>query len=213
MPGTGILTLLTLFGGYAVADGDAERLHLVELSRIAPLHADRQLHVTRLQGFGWQKTVPAAGLRLRAGVTVLRATGRITQLEGSYDEGTLRSVELDSPGWGIGPAVEAGLTVARAGPWALGVEGSAAVLAHDRRFPAGGMHYIGQFDLGPSLRWHGPGGGELAFGVRWSHLSNGHGLTPRNPSYEGRVFSLSMQWPLRGGASSAQTASSRSSAR
>lgn len=159
------------------------------LDRLAPLHANRQIHTTSLHWRLREKQWWDGRVALRLGATLSRPTGSITQ------PGPNGIDLLDSPAWGLGPAVDAQLRLVRGTGWRLQLDTSAAVLLYDRRFPAGGDHYNGMLQLGPSIAWQLPAGrGELELGWRWMHVSNGQGLGPHNPSYEGRGITL--RWRL-----------------
>lgn len=188
--GLGVLSLVTLFGGYALTDAPPMPLAEFGVDRLAPIHADRQIHTTSLQWRGREKQLADGRVSLRLGATASRATGWIEQL------GPGGGLRMDSPGWGAGPAIDGRLDLLRAGAWTLRAEASAAVLLYDRRFPAGGDYYNGMFQFGPGLGWRLPGGGEVDLGWRWMHVSNGQGLTPRNPSYEARGLSLRLRMPI-----------------
>jgi hypothetical protein len=187
MEGLGLVSLLTLFGGYAISDAPAEAVQVVGIDRLAPLHADRQIHTNSLQWRAREKLLLDGRASLRLGATVSRATGWISQ---PAEAGLQR---LDSPAWGAGPAVDGRFTLLDHGGWRLNLDASAAVLLYDRRFPAGGDHYNGMFQFGATLGHRWPGGGQVEAGWRWMHVSNGQGLGPQNPSYEARGLSLRWQ--------------------
>lgn len=130
------------------------------------------------------------------GLTLSRATGHITQLAGSWEEGTLRTEILDSPAWGIGPGVELQYDLLNLATGRLHMDLGAALQIHDRRFPAGGDHYNGLFRIGPAWSQSWGDGRSFTVGWRWMHLSNGQGPGPHNPSTEGRGLVLGAQWPL-----------------
>lgn len=73
---------------------------------------------------------------------------------------------------------------------------STAVLIYDRPFPAGGDHYNGMFQIGPSFSFTPARGHTLTLGYRWMHVSNGQGLGAHNPAYEGKGVVLRYQMPL-----------------
>lgn len=196
MDGLGTLLLVGLFGSYPLLPAGTERIDEWGIDRFAPIHADRQLQLTQVNAYVLEKRVEPWRLQLRLGATAQRASGYITQLEGRFEDGTLRSVTYDSPGWGIGPTAEARFALWRGTRATLALDGSAALLVHDRRFPAGGLHYNGMFQIGPSLVWSTERAGRISVGARWTHLSNGHGQVSRNPSYEGRGIVLRWHTPI-----------------
>jgi hypothetical protein len=182
----GLLTLAGLFGGYALVDTPATHLQEFGLDRFEPLHADRQIHLTNAHAVLREKQTAGGALSLRLGLVAQHARGEITQLTD-----TLAQQTLDSPGTGLGLSAEARLRL-----WGgLHLDASAAPMLYDRRFPAGGTHYNGMFQAGPSFSWP-MGTGRWTIGARWLHISNGRGLGPDNPSTEGRGLVLRYQLPL-----------------
>lgn len=192
MDGLGILSAIALFAGYPLAPAPSHPVSEWGLDRLSPLHADRQIHTTNLQWLALGKDLPDWRTELRLGVTLSRATGEIEQLEGRLEDGTLRAVRYDSPAWGIGPLAEGRFTAWQHEGLRLNLHLSAALLVYDRRFPAGGDHYNGMIQAGPSLDWSLGTHGKASIGWRWVHVSNGQGLVPRNPSYEAQ--GLSVRW-------------------
>lgn len=188
--GTGILWVVSLFGGYALSDAPAMPIDEWGMDRLAPLHANRQIDTTSLQWRAREKVLLDGRASLRLGATVSRATGRIEQVgaDGAYT--------LESPAWGVGPAMDGRFTLIERGGWRLTMDASAAVLVYDRRFPAGGYHYNGMLQLGPSIGFAAGSRGHFDAGWRWMHVSNGQGLGPHNPSYEARGLTLRWQAQL-----------------
>lgn len=188
--GAGVLTIVSLFGAFPLIPGQPERFLEVGVDRLAPTKDDRPLDTLNLQAFLFEKRYAPLRLQLRVGATVTRVTGHIVQLEGSFEEGTLREVRLDSPAWGLGPVAEARFDVWHAGPLELAIDVSTGVMLYDRSFPAGGEHYNGMFQAGPTVRYALGNDYDLSIGYRWMHVSNGRGLGPRNPAYEAKGFAL-----------------------
>lgn len=195
MPGLGVVTFVTLFGAYPLVDVPAERINEVGGDTFAPIHADRQLHLTNAHVYVLRKDISALRLTLKLGASVSRATGHITQLQGSDGDGPMQQ-DHDSPAWGIGPSIEAKAAIWTTPAARLTMDLSAAGMLYDRAFPAGGLHYNGVFQIGPSVEFSIGPRQSLSVGARWLHLSNGHGLTPRNPSFEGRGLVVRYQLPL-----------------
>lgn len=196
MNGLGILSGILLFGGYPASSAPARTISEWGVEALAPIHDDRQIHTVNLQWRGREKDLWDGRVQLRLGATVSRASGSIRQLTGSFEDGSLREVELDSPGWGLGPAAEGRWRMAAQGPWALNLDLSTAVMGYDRRFPAGGDRYNGMLQVGPTLVWSARDGVRWQLGVRWMHVSNGQGMVAHNPSYEARGLTLRVQRPL-----------------
>lgn len=194
--GLGTVFLLGLFGGYALTDQPAERVSAFEAQTFRPSKAERQLDLSVLDWQLRQKRLWDDRLRLGLGVTLMHASGHITQLTGSLDDGTLREVRLASPGWGLGPSLSGSWRTPLTQTMVASLDVKAALLLHERDFPAGGKRYNGLIEGGPSLHWRLDGGSEISLGARWLHLSNGQGLGAHNPSYDGRAVSLRYQRPL-----------------
>lgn len=192
MPALGILTFVTLFTAYPLVDAPAERVSEWGGEVFAPRHANRPLHLANLHGFVAHKEWHALGvpLSMKLGGTLSRATGQIIQLEGDINDGSLREQHHDSPAWGVGPSIEAkaALWTTPTVRWAMDLMASG--MWYDRPFPAGGLRYNGMFQIGPSLEFTLSHQQSLSLGAHWMHLSNGHGLTPKNPSYEGHGLVL-----------------------
>lgn len=191
--GLGILTVIGATAAYFGTDAPPQPLHEAGVEALAPLHANRDLHTTNLVVHWQRKTLASVPIEFRLGVRVSRVTGQITQLTGSWDAGTLAETRLDSPAWGAGPTLEARYALLQRGGWALNLALDTSVLLYDRRFPAGGDRYNGMFQLGPEVAVPLPDGSRVAVSWRWMHVSNGQGLTPRNPSYEARGLVLRWQ--------------------
>lgn len=155
MPGLGVVTFVTLFGAYPLVDVPAERINEFGVDAFAPIHADRQLHLTNAHAYVLQKDISALRLSLKFGASVSRATGLITQLQGSGSDGLMQQ-NYDSPAWGIGPTIEAKAAIWATPAARLTMDLSAAGMLYDRAFPAGGLRYgVGragyeQADAGPA---------------------------------------------------------------
>ncbi|MFZ5550729.1 MAG: hypothetical protein ACOZJX_18675 [Pseudomonadota bacterium] len=200
MDGLGVLTLVGLFSAFPLLGDEAQVEPRLSIDAYAPLHADRQLQLTHLDLSWWRKDTLGGRLTLRLGLGLTRATGSIEQWRDDTPGAAPALVTLDSPAWGAGVTASARW---QARAWGGGVnpggrlslDAAASAMAYDRRFPAGGLHYDGMFRFGPTIEWD-LADGALAVGARWMHLSNGRGLTPRNPSYEGQGMVLAWQWRL-----------------
>lgn len=196
MQGLGVVTFVSLFVAYPLVDVPAERINELGGDAFVPIHADRQLHLTNAHVYVLRKEISALRLSLKLGVSLSRTTGHITQLQGSLNDGGLRQQNYDSPAWGIGPSMEARAAIWTTSAARLTMDLSAAGMLYDRAFPAGGLRYNGVFQIGPSVDFAIGPRQSLSVGARWIHLSNGHGLSPRNPSFEGRGLVVRYQLPL-----------------
>ena len=209
IPGLGQATLLALFGG-ALHGGDAtERMSAFEIQQFAPIHADRQIELTNASWFFAEQHHFGGRLTLKLGASASRARGGIEQLTGSFEDGTLRTQVLDSPAWGVGATVSAGLRLGQAGRATWALESSGSLMLYDRGFPNGGTRVNGMLQAGPSVAWDLGRGRSVTLGARWTHISNGQGLGPHNPSYEGGGLHVRYQRPLRGKGSAAAAPAAR----
>jgi hypothetical protein len=189
--GLGPLTLLGLFGGALFGGDGPQPVRAYEVQQIQPTKPDRQLTLTNASWYFAKTAVVDERLDIRLGATATRARGSITQLQGRYEEGTLRSEVLESPAWGLGPTASASLKLVDFDTTRVNLDASGSVMLYDRRFPAGGSRYNGMLQVGPSVTAQLRPGRSLSGGVRWTHISNGQGLGAHNPSFDGRgVFLL-----------------------
>jgi hypothetical protein len=133
--------------------------------------------------FGW-----------RAGATATHASGHIIQLD---DE--LSRVRHDSAAGGIGPVGLVRIATPELARIRVALEGSGGLLLYTRAFPAGGSLYNFMWRVGPSIEIRVRDAQWLGLGLRWMHVSNGQGLGPDNPSYEGLGATawLGWTWPRR----------------
>jgi len=127
----------------------------------------------------------------RAGITATSATGYIVQ----FDE-HLHDTQLESNAVGIGPTAVLRLQTPELARWVLSFEGSGAFILYSRHFPAGGDVYNFMWRAGPSLSYRFDDTWSAGAGARVMHVSNGQGLTPKNPSYAALGVTLWLAWRL-----------------
>lgn len=193
--GIGVALLVGTFTGYGVSSAPATPITQIGLDYLTPVKDDRQIKTTNLSLYLREKRLQSIPLSLKFGVVFSHATGQITQLTGTWEAGTLRSETLNSPGNGIGPAIEASLALWQGDGYLkprVGLDFMTALMIYDRKFPAGGDRYNGTFQLGPSISLKPTKSDEISIGYRYTHTSNGQGLTPSNPGYDAR--GLTLRW-------------------
>ena len=145
-----------------------------------PIHENRQIE-TISSNFMWIKNYGVGSIDVQAGLTLTRPWGEIEQLDEN-----LQTITLKSGAWGVGPVF-----LFRWNLWPSAsvhpiLDCSGATIYYDRQFPGGGERYnfMGRFGAGFGL------GSEKSLKVilkyEWMHVSNGRGLVPNNPSYEGK---------------------------
>lgn len=201
--GLGPLTLLGLFGGALLGGDGPQPVRAFEVQEIRPTKSNRQLELTNVSWFFTSTAVVEDRLDVKLGATATRARGSITQLQGRYEDGTLRSEVLDSPAWGIGPTASGSWRLVEHKAARLNLDASGSVMLYDRGFPAGGSWYNGMLQAGPSLSASLGPGRSLTGGIRWVHISNGQGLGAHNPSFDGRGVFVQYERALgRGGSAS-----------
>ena len=194
--GLGSLALVTLFGGAVLGGDGLEPAQAIEVQHIRPTKQNRQLELTNVSWFFAKTTMMQDRLEIKLGGTATRARGSITQLQGSLEDGTLRSSVLESSAWGLGPTASASFRLADLGAARVGLDASGSVMLYDRGFPSGGSWYNGMLQAGPSLNLSLSKGRSLTTGVRWTHISNGQGLGAHNPSFDGRGVFVQYQCQL-----------------
>lgn len=152
---------------------------------LAPTKADRRIQTVSADlGLAYTLSTRhqvAVGLSL----TPTYAVGHIFQLDS-----TLQRVRYETSALGIGPTVRLRALPIPLGPIRLGVEGSAGLLLYTERFPAGGDYYNGMLRAGPIAGITVSPSTRLLLSAKWTHVSNGQGLGPFNPSYEAWAFSM-----------------------
>jgi hypothetical protein len=128
-------------------------------------------------------------LSLAAGVTSTVAWGSITQ----WDE-NFRDVRYDTTAAGLGP-----IFLIRIAPFGVGAFGVVldllgGLVAYSVRFPPGGDLYNFTWRMGGALVARMTDNLFFTAGIRWMHVSNGQGLGPQNPSYEGVGFPVDLMY-------------------
>jgi hypothetical protein len=188
--GAGVLYIGSLLAGYSFLGDPPKTVLSTGIEYLQPTKDDRQLHTSNLHIFLRERHYQPLNLKLRAGVGISRVTGQITQLTGSFEEGTLRSETLDSPAWGAGPEIEASFSLLKLGRFSTGIDLLGGVFLYDRAFPAGGQRYNGVLQAGVHAALALSDRDTLTLTWRWMHVSNGQGLKPSNPGYDARGAGL-----------------------
>ncbi len=130
--------------------------------------------------YGWERTRKFP-LTLGGGITLTHAWGSIIQLDDN-----LNDVEFENSASGIGPIFCLKYELLRFQNWSVAPDFLGGVLLYSEKFPAGGDIYNFMWRLGGMLTYKVPESStSLGISYRWMHVSNGQGLTPKNPSYEG----------------------------
>jgi hypothetical protein len=166
---------------FAASDSESEpHRNVVEIttSPFFPTKDDRPLRSVFFDAAVGRDLAPVP-VWLLFGVTATSAFGSITQ---DTDSGR---VTLASSAFGFGPSFGVRFDPLRIGPLSVGGDASGALVLYDKRFPAGGDYYDFAWRVGFSAAVRIDDRIRIIAGVRWMHVSNGQGIGPWNPSYEG----------------------------
>lgn len=155
-----------------------------------PTHADRQIRSTFANALIGAEVWRDVGLDVYGGVTFTGATGNIVQ---SYSGHAIR---YDGSVDGVGPVLVVRIDPLRARVFSLAAEASGAVLFYTSHFPPGGDVYNFAWRLGGVIGVSLDARLRLEAGVHWMHVSNGQGIGPFNPSYEGVGGEVGVQMVL-----------------
>jgi hypothetical protein len=134
---------------------------------------------------------PPAGLSIYGGLTFTGAWGYILQWDEHFQD-----FRYDTGVFGVGPIFLLRLEPLRIGGFSAGVELLGGIVVYTKGFPPGGDIYNFTFRMGVLLGYRISKSLKLEAGVRWMHVSNGQGLGPFNPSYEGLGFLTGVQFDL-----------------
>ncbi len=137
----------------------------------------RTLSVHALVGRGF---FDASFISWRAGVTASYAWGHIIQLDDQFQD-----VRYENAAGALGPM---GLVRLQTPPligFSIGGDASGGLLLYTRDFPAGGDIYNFMWRAGLLLEYRVNDDLGVGAGFHVMHVSNGQGLGPQNPSYEG----------------------------
>lgn len=130
-------------------------------------------------------------LSIYGGITITHAWGNIRQWENNI------KVQHENKAIGVGPVF-----LLRFEPYVyygLSVSGDASggIIVYSTEFPYGGDIYNFMWRIGLSLHYRFNESYAMSVNYKWMHVSNGQGLGPFNPSYEGKGFGISLVSYLR----------------
>ena len=162
----------------------------VDVEYYLPIGEDRQIHSVFVNGLFGVEVIPGI-LILAGGVTVTGAWGSIVQWNDDFED-----VRSDTLVGGVGPLFLIRCEPFHVGRFGLALDVAGAIVLYTRRFPPGGDIYNFTWRLGGALEVRATESLTVTAGVRWMHVSNGQGLGPQNPSYEGVGFPVGFIWRL-----------------
>ncbi len=161
-------------------------------SYLAPTQAHRQIHTACLDLLAGAEFFPCTPLTVLGGLTVNYAWGSIIQWDDNFQDVTHANHAV-----GIGP-----MFLLRFEPFvykgfSVSPEVSGACVIHTSEFPHGGDIYNLLWRLGGSVNYRVNQRWAVSLNARWTHVSNGQGLGPHNPSYEGAGVGLTVAYRLK----------------
>lgn len=165
------------------AEGQAEYLW--------PTHADREISTVSLHALLGQGFFSQSWLSWRAGLTTSYAWGNIEQLDDQF-----RSIHYDNAALGVGPVGLLRLQTPPLARLSVGGDASGGLLLYTQHFPAGGDVYNFMWRAGVLLEYRASAAVWAGAGFHVMHVSNGQGLGPHNPSYEGRGVAFWLSFAL-----------------
>ena len=140
-------------------------------------------------GWEWLEKTP---LTIGVGITGTYAWGHIVQLDDN-----LNDTRFDNSAWGVGPVFTIKYEPFVYHGFSVSPDFSGGIILYSENFPSGGDVYNFMWRIGGSVNYHLPNGNTGAsISCKWMHVSNGQGLVPHNPSYEGLGVELSVFWYL-----------------
>lgn len=155
------------------------------LEYLWPISGDRQIQTASIDFLVGKEFCQKTHISLYAGATLTRAWGHILQFNEFFQD-----VRYDNSAYGIGPNFLMRWAPIRLKRLSLSLDTSGGIIIYSEDFPAGGDFYNFMWRIGPSLLYQITSSSTLVLGYKWMHVSNGQGMTDKNPSYEGRGLSL-----------------------
>jgi hypothetical protein len=157
------------------------------LEYYSPSHWNRQIKTININGFCGREFIQSIGLQLIVGVTITHAWGNIIALNKNNKEEKFQTSAM-----GIGPVVLVRVQPLTLGRLAFSVDGIGGIIIYNKSFPPGGDVYNFMFRLGAAISYNVCKDLNLNIGLRRMHISNGQGVGPFNPFYEGVGLSLNV---------------------
>ena len=151
---------------------------------LVPTMDNRQIETVSLNMlYGWERKwrIPFV---FKVGVTLSYAWGEITQLN-------------ENDAFAAGPVFLSRIRLPIAKKVAFSPSFSGGILLYSEDFPFGGDIYNFMWRMGGTLDWQLNKYDQLNISVLWMHVSNGQGLNPGNPSYDGAGINVGYSKGLR----------------
>jgi len=105
-------------------------------------------------------------------------------LEDELSEGTLRKIDFNSDGVGMGPGILAELYLWHGVNFSFRLDAGVNFILYNQDFPAGGDRYNFMWRAGPVVKYRFGNSRDIGLGWLWMHVSNGQGSGAQNPAYD-----------------------------
>jgi hypothetical protein len=153
-----------------------------------PYNYYRQIQSVSLNLFFWKPYSKKVAVYLHPGLIATFSRGNI--IREAYVDSLLTEIKTNTSAFGIGPALQVVYPILVFKKISLEANVSAAFLLYTSKFPPGGDFYnfLGRPGASVSLRLDKKS--SLRLNCQWLHLSNGKGLGPDNPVYEGIIIGI-----------------------
>ncbi len=152
---------------------------------LAPTNSNRQIDTWSGNLFAGVQFFEKCPLRIYGGLTMTHANGE--QLD---DQKT--GVVYYNNVAGAGPVCHMRFEPFIYKGLSFSGDASGGIIFYTEDFPVGGDFYNFMWRRGFSLNYHFNNMFALNLNFKWMHVSNGQGLGPQNPSYEGKGFGLAL---------------------
>ncbi|MFO0554608.1 MAG: hypothetical protein U0271_39895 [Polyangiaceae bacterium] len=168
------------------------------VSYFIPTKEDRPINSGFIDALFGVELWELLGLSVHGGLTGTVASGYITEWGDDFVD-----VRYDTSTGGLGPMVAVRFEPLRplfswacdcAPDLSLSLDVTGALVLYTSDFPPGGDIYNFVWRVGGELGYAFSPRWRLELGGRWMHVSNGQGLGPFNPSYEGAGVTLGSQF-------------------
>jgi len=195
-----VVIILSLFSFAIVNVSVASEMPLssstkfITIEYLAPTKNDRDINTTNIDiNYLITNSVSLAdkvNLKIYFGLIATYATGSITQLEGSIEEGDLREVNFDNSAFGLGPGLLVSFQLWSSNRFSFYLNGRGNFIVYNKKFPAGGDYYNFMWRAGPAFEYQVGHSNAIGVGYNWAHISNGQGVDQKNPSYGAKGIML-----------------------
>lgn len=150
------------------------------LEYLTPVYGHRSIQTISANVFLGGEYFKKTPLTIYCGLTVTYAWGTIIQYNDNFIDETYKNQAL-----GLGPVFLIRFEPIAYKGFSLAPEFSGGFILYSNKFPYGGEIYNFMWRVGGSICYRINTEYSVTVNSRWMHVSNGKGLVPQNPSYEG----------------------------